>query len=97
VQVLVVVSTELERIAIHINQLDARALPPLVLEPFLVESDRYSHAVLAFAITVHVAHLESTERSLFAFHFSYQLTGVGACISWLFLSFIIVEAPCKRC
>jgi len=97
VQVLVVVSTELERIAIHINQLYARTLPPLVLEPFLVESDRYGHAIVAFAISVHVAHLESTKCDLLAFHSSYQLTGVAACLDLLFRFVIIVEAPCERC
>ena len=67
-QTRLMISTELQRVAVYIDQLDARPLPPLILEPFLVESDCYGHAVVAFAIGVHVAHLECAEPDPLAFH-----------------------------
>jgi hypothetical protein len=97
VQVCVVLSTEIERIAVHINQLDATSLPPLLLQPLLVESDCYGHALVAFTISVHIAHLESTECDLLAFHSSYQLAGIVASLDLLFRFVIIVEAPCESC
>jgi hypothetical protein len=86
-QARVVVSAELERFAEDVDELDRTSLPLLLVEPFLMEADRDSHAVRTFAIGIDEARFARTECNLLICDASYKS------ICAFLLVTVVIEAP----
>lgn len=94
-QVISLVSAELERLAEDVDELDRASLSLLLVEPLLMEADRHRHTIFAFAIGICEAHFARAERNTFILDAGYELVCTSLRCRPLLVA-VIVETPGER-